>query len=164
MIQVLVHNIRSVENVGAIFRTSEGFGVDKIYLSGCTILAKTELPHLEAKLAQKLTKTALGAEKMVRFERWGDDFKEIQEKILALKDDGFMVVGLENNINKKTINLPDFVGGDKILLVLGEEVNGIGADLMDLIDVFVEIPMLGKKESFNVSVAAGIALYQMTAR
>ena len=164
MIRVLVHNIRSVENVGAIFRTSEGFGVDKIYLSGCTALAKEELPHLEMKLRRKLAKTALGAEEMVSFERLGDDFKSIRVMISELKREVFVIVGLENNIQKKTVKLPDFrpSENEKILLVIGEEVNGICDELMELVDVFVEIPMVGQKESFNVSVATGIALYQLT--
>ena len=80
------------------------------------------------------------------------------------RDEGWQIVGLENNISKKKIcELNDPKLGkslkDKIVLVLGEEVSGINPELYDLIDLFVEIPMKGKKESFNVSVAAGIAMY-----
>ncbi|MBQ3441087.1 TrmH family RNA methyltransferase [Candidatus Saccharibacteria bacterium] len=158
---LVLHNIRSCYNVGAILRTAEGFGVSEVILSGYTprVHDPNLLPHLREKLDREIHKTALGAEDMVK--------TEVAEDLMALLSDyktqGFKVVGLENNISKEMLSLNDIhlkeKIGDKIVLILGEEVEGISPDLYEFIDVFVEIPMMGKKESFNVSVAAGIALY-----
>ena len=158
---LILHNIRSCYNVGACLRTAEGFGVEEIVFSGYTprIGDTRVLPHLREKLDREIHKTALGAEDLVR--------TEVAEDIKALlrvyRERGFKIVGLENNIEKETVLLNDkhLKGrlGEKIVLILGEEVEGISPDLYDLIDVFVEIPMKGKKESFNVSVAAAISLY-----
>ena len=151
-------NIRSCYNVGAILRTAEGFGVKKVILSGYTprVHDKSLLPHLREKLEKEIHKTALGAEDMLDIYASGDIFKEV-EKLRAM---GWQIVGLENNImDKRLTNLKDAKFKEKVVLILGEEVYGISEGLHDLIDTFVEIPMRGKKESFNVSVAAGIAMY-----
>ena len=158
---LVLHNIRSCYNVGAILRTAEGFGVSKAILSGYTprIHDQDLLPHLREKLDKEIHKTALGAEDMVK--------TEVAEDLPALISDyktrGYQIVGLENNINCDIcqINDPELKEklGQKVVLFLGEEVNGIPEDFYDLMDVFVEIPMKGQKESFNVSVAAGIAMY-----
>ena len=156
---VIMHNIRSILNVGSIFRTSEGFGVKKIYLSGYSPSPQHGLPHVQEKNKRQLHKTALGAEKMVDNEY----IEDIQKLISNLKSDGFLIIGLEqdkrsipiNQLRNKT-ELPK-----KIALVVGEEVNGIEAKLRDLCDTIIEIPMQGQKESFNVSVATGIALYEI---
>ena len=158
---LVVHNIRSCYNVGAILRSAEGFGVFKVILSGYTprVHDSNLLPHLREKLDKEIHKTALGAEDMLDIYASDDIISELKK----LKSDGWQIVGLENNIEKKTYLLgSDELGAelsDRIVLVLGEEVNGIDYSLYDIIDLFVEIPMKGKKESFNVSVAAGIALY-----
>ena len=159
---VVLHNIRSCYNVGAILRTAEGLGLKKVVLSGYTPTVQDTnlLPHMREKLDREIHKTALGAENMLRI--------CIPESISALLGSfrvlGWQIVGLENNISRRPIyklNEPKLkeVLSQKIVLVLGEEVNGINPELYDLIDLFVEIPMRGKKESFNVSVAAGIAMY-----
>lgn len=160
----MLHNIRSTYNVGAILRTAEGFGVKKVILSGYTprVNDARVLPHLREKLNHEIHKTALGAEEMLDIYACDDIISEVSK----MKDDGWMVVGLENNIPEKTY----FLGSEelserlsqKIVLILGEEVNGIDYSLYDIIDLFAEIPMKGKKESFNVSVAAGVALYALT--
>ena len=155
-------NIRSTYNVGAILRTAEGFGVDRVILSGYTprVHDANLLPHLRDKLDREIHKTALGAEDMLDIYSSGD----IISDLLKMKKQGWQIVGLENNIE----NVPIFKLNDKrlgkeltakIVLILGEEVNGINNSLYDIIDLFVEIPMKGQKESFNVSVAAGISLY-----
>lgn len=161
-IVVILHNIRSTYNVGAILRTSEGFGVKEVFLSGYTPRVNDEklLPHLREKLNKELHKTALGAEEMLKIYSSGDIFSDIAK----LKKTGFKVVGLENNIkDKRLFSLCDpqikNIFGDKIALILGEEVSGIDNSLYAIIDYFVEIPIEGQKESFNVSVATGIALY-----
>jgi len=158
---LVLHNIRSCYNVGAILRTAEGFGVSSVILSGYTPRPhdKNLLPHLREKLDKEIHKTALGAEDLVK--------TEVAENLTALlsrlKSQNYQIVGLENNINRDIcqINDPGLKEklGQKVVLFLGEEVNGISEDFYNLIDLFVEIPMKGQKESFNVSVAAGIALY-----
>ena len=155
---VIAHNIRSTHNVGSIFRTSEGFGVKKIILSGYTpypqIENDTRLPHIREKLTQQIHKTALDAETIVPFE-----YQE-QLDITELKQLGYRIVGLEQN--KRSVTLRDYVTPDKLVLLLGEEVHGIESSLLENCDDIIEIPMHGQKESFNVSVAAGIALYQLS--
>lgn len=157
-ITVIAHNIRSTHNVGAIFRTAEGFGVDNIILSGYTPYPKTprdtRLPHISEKLHKQIHKTALGAEEIVPFE-----YQE-QLDITQLRDSGFTVVGLEQAPHSSMLNM--YTPPDKIALILGEEVEGIHSDIIAMCDDIIEIPMKGKKESFNVSVAAGIALYALT--
>ena len=159
---LVLDNIRSTYNVGAILRTAEGFGVSKVILSGYTprVHDKTLLPHLRDKLDHEIHKTALGAEDMLEIYSCGDIFQELSN----YKKDGWQIIGLENNIDVGVIyklndNEMKSKLDDKVVLVLGEEVNGISTALYELIDLFVEIPMKGQKESFNVSVAAGIAMY-----
>ena len=155
---LLLHNIRSTHNVGSIFRTAEGFGVSKIILSGCTpyptLLYDTRLPHIREKLTAQIHKTALGAEQMVPFE-----YTE-QPNVTALKGAGYRIVALEQS--PKSVILRDYVAPQKLALVLGEEVHGIPPELLAECDDILEIPMHGKKESFNVSVAGAIALYELS--
>ena len=164
---VVLNNIRSCYNVGAILRTVEGFGLKKVILSGYTPRIDDDrvLPHLREKLNREIHKTALGAEEMLELEVSDDIIKTLG----TYKADGWQIVGLENNIkdgrlvklgsSKCKSNL-----SEKIVLILGEEVTGIDKSLYELIDVFIEIPMKGRKESFNVSVAAGIALFGILER
>lgn len=157
---IVAHNIRSTFNVGSIFRTSEGFGVSKLIFSGYTPVPSfdgdTRLPHIAKKLSQQIEKTALGTTKSVPFE-YSDN---IQATFSKLKKIGFRIVALEQS--KDSIPLPDYSGYQDICLVLGEEVHGITPDLLKICDDIVEIPMVGHKESFNVSTAVGIALYGLT--
>ncbi len=157
-IVVIAHNIRSTHNVGAIFRTCEGFSVARIILSGYTPYPKlphdTRLPHIANKLTSQIHKTALGAETMVPFE-----YQETPD-FDVLKTSGYRIVGLEQD--SRSIVLPDYRAPDKIALLLGEEVEGLTAELRAACDDLIEIPMHGQKESFNVSVATGIALYALS--
>lgn len=161
---LVLDNIRSTYNVGAILRTAEGLGVDKVILSGYTprVHDVNLLPHLRDKLDREIHKTALGAEDMIEIYSSGDIISDISK----WREQGWQIVGLENNIE----NVPIYALNDpqlkeklteKTVLILGEEVNGIDYSLHDIIDLFIEIPMKGQKESFNVSVAAGIALYEL---
>ena len=161
---LVLDNIRSTYNVGAILRTAEGFGIEKVVLSGYTprVNDNRVLPHLRDKLNREIHKTALGAEGMLDIYSFDDILSELER----LKKEGYQIIGLENNINDDRllkINSPLFKDRlrEKAVLVLGEEVHGIDNSLYDIIDIFLEIPMRGKKESFNVSVAAGIAMYQI---
>lgn len=155
---VIAHNIRSTHNVGAIFRTAEGFGVAKIILSGYTPYPRlsndTRLPHIADKLTSQIHKTALDAETIVPFE-----YQEAPD-IDKLRHSGYRIIGLEQDT--RSIMLPDYHPPEKVALLLGEEVEGITGDLRDQCDDLIEIPMVGQKESFNVSVATGIALYALT--
>lgn len=155
---VIAHNIRSTHNIGAIFRTSEGFGVSRIILTGYTpypsLQADSRLPHIAEKLTKQIHKTALGAEAMVPFEYRAEPDLE------SLKNQGYTIIGLEQSQN--SVMLPNYQPPAKIALLLGEEVEGITSDLIAQCDDIIEIPMVGKKESFNVSVATGIALYALS--
>lgn len=155
---VLLHNIRSTHNVGSIFRTAEGLGVSRIILSGYTPYPRIDndsrLPHISEKLTSQIHKTALGAESLVPFEY------RSEVPIEKLKSEGYSIVGLE--IDDRSIPIYDFDAPEKMALLLGEEVSGIDDDHLNQCDFTVEIPMKGKKESFNVSVAAGIAIYELT--
>ncbi|MBQ3432918.1 TrmH family RNA methyltransferase, partial [Candidatus Saccharibacteria bacterium] len=109
---------------------------------------------------KEIHKTALGAEDMLKI----DSSDEIKTDLVQLKEDGWQIVGLENNLKSDRLvplndeRLKERIE-DRVVLILGEEVHGIDNSLYELIDLFVEIPMKGRKESFNVSVAAGIAMY-----
>lgn len=169
---LLLHNIRSTHNVGSIMRTAEGFGVTHICFSGYTpyplenlspkfkldfelTSGKSELrlPHIADKLTKQISKTALDAEKLVPFTIYDTP------PIALFKAEGFRIVALEQADN--SINIRDYQPQDKTLLILGEEVEGINQELLSQVDDIIEIPMVGRKESFNVSVAAGIALYKL---
>lgn len=164
---VIAHNIRSAHNIGSIFRTCEGFGVDHLILSGYSpypdrsLSTKTlhdpipddRLPHIRAKVTVDIHKTALGAECFVPF----DAVPEVD--FTALRSKGYCIVGLEQS--PTAIPLADYRPSERIALILGEEVHGITQDYLSHCEDIIEIPMYGKKESFNVSVAAGIALYQL---
>jgi len=152
---VIAHNIRSTHNVGAIFRTCEGFGVKQLIISGYTpypqIVNDSRLPHIAEKLTKQIHKTALGAEAIVPFvQQEVPDFE-------ALRQNNYTIVGLEQDT--RAVLLPDFTPPQKIVLLLGEEVEGIESSLRNECDSLIEIPMQGQKESFNVSVATGVALY-----
>lgn len=164
---LVLDNIRSTYNVGAILRTAEGFAVERVVLSGYTprVHDAKLLPHLREKLDREIHKTALGAEDMLDIYACDDILSEIERR----KSEGYLIVGLENNIEVDNLyrlgdaKLKELLG-EKVVLILGEEVHGIANSLYDMIDLFVEIPMMGRKESFNVSVAAGIAMWGILGR
>ncbi|MCX6703104.1 MAG: RNA methyltransferase [Candidatus Zambryskibacteria bacterium] len=150
-VRVLLHNIRSTHNVGSIFRTADAGGVSHIYISGYT-----PSPLDQFKRKQKdIAKTALGAEDSVAWSKAGT----LKKLIATLKIDGFSVVALEQS--KKSVDYKKVELGEKVLLVVGNEVKGMSPELLKLADVVAEIPMRGEKESLNVSVAFGIALFQL---
>jgi tRNA G18 (ribose-2'-O)-methylase SpoU len=154
---LLVHNIRSTHNVGSIFRTAEGLGVTEIIFSGYTpyptITNDPRLPHVRNKITSQIHKTALGAETIVPFRTF--ETPPIDEIRLS----GYRIVALEQSSHSTPLQA--YVVPSKIALLIGEEVNGIDSETLKLCDEIVEIPMVGRKESFNVSVATGMALYQL---
>lgn len=161
ILRLVLHNIRSIYNVGAILRTTEGLGVSEVVFSGYTPRYDDQrmLPHLREKLNRQIEKSALGAEKMVAQE----SVEDLPEWLRQAREEGWTVVGLENNLapeeemRKVMLGEQDF--GERVILVLGEEVNGIPAEVRKECKYFLEIPMRGRKESFNVSVATGMALW-----
>ena len=156
---VVAHNIRSTHNVGSILRTADGFGVAKVFLTGYTPYptqaGDTRLPHISHKLTQQIHKTALGAEATMPTE-YSEDVRPVLHQ---LKTQGYELIALEQS--PRAVLLHQFTPLGKVALLLGEEVHGIEPGLLELCGTIVEIPMRGKKESFNVSVATGIALYQL---
>lgn len=159
---VIAHNLRSTHNVGSIFRSCDGFGVNKLYLTGYTpypiVAGDRRLPHVRDRLTRQIHKTALGAESSTPFEYVDDP----ATAIAVCRQGGFRIVALEQTAG--SISLAHYKPPDKLALVLGEEVHGIPPELLKLCDDAVEIPMSGNKESFNVSVAAGIALFALSTK
>lgn len=157
---VIAHDIRSCHNVGSLLRTADGFGVQKVYLTGYTPHPKVadddRMPHIITKLTKDIHKTALGAEDLVPWGYRQDPTPLIDE----LKLSGYTVYGLEQT--SSSVQLPALSCPEKAVLLLGREVEGVAPELLSRCDVHLEIPMLGKKESFNVIQAAAVALYQMT--
>ena len=148
---LILHNIRSVENVGAMFRTADAAGIDKIYLTGYTPAPLDRFGRKRGDLA----KSALGAEEFVAWEQK----KSISALLTKLKKENFLIIGLEqdkNSIDYKKVKIKD-----KNAFLVGEEVAGISKENLKKCDIIAEIPMRGKKESLNVSVALGIALFRM---
>ena len=150
---VLLHNIRSLHNVGSIFRTADAAGVSKIYLCGITPTPLDRFGRPEKNLA----KVSLGAEKYIPWEKVG----AAQKMIEALKKEGFAILALEQS--KKSIAYDKFRPGknEKIALILGNEVRGLPPSILKKCDKILEIPMRGRKESLNVSVAFGIVAFEL---
>ncbi len=151
---LILHNIRSTHNVGSIFRTADAAGVSKIYLAGYT---PTPLDRF-GRPRKDIAKVALGAEMSVPWEH----FSNIKTLLKKLKEEKIQIVALEqagNSIDYKT-----FRPKNSFALILGNEVGGIEKSILKLCDKVIEIPMSGKKESLNVSVSAGIALFRILDR
>lgn len=150
-VTVLLHNIRSTHNVGSIFRTSDALGVSRVYLSGYT---PTPVDKFE-RSRKDITKVSLGAEKTIPWEHVVNPEKLIKK----LKKDGYQIIALEQS--KKSVDYKKVKVKYPTLVLVGEEVSGIEKKLLSLCDVIAEIPMRGKKESLNVSVAFGVGLYRI---
>lgn len=142
---VVLDNIRSAHNVGSVFRSADSFKVDKVWL--CGICAVPPSPEIH--------KSALGAEFSVD---WVYE-KETMDAVRKLKEDGYVVLSVEQTVN--SIKLDKFVpeSGKKYALVLGNEVDGVQQEVVDASDGVLEIPQFGTKHSLNISVTAGIVLW-----
>lgn len=156
-IVIIAHDIRSTHNVGSLLRTAEGVGVECVWLTGYTPYPiganDTRLPHQAQRIDKAISKTALGAETS---QAWSHS-DDIYVVIRRLRSEGFTIAALEQT--DTSISLPDWQTPDKIAVVLGREVEGVSADVLKLCDLSVEIPMRGRKESYNVVQAAAMALY-----
>ncbi len=155
-IYIICDNIRSLFNVGAIFRTSDGANVTKIYLTGMTGYPKQNDPTWTQ--TQKIAKTSLGAEKSIDWEYIKDPAQIIKE----LKEKQVHIYALENNLaHYQSKNFQNIKYKFPLALIVGHEVNGISEQILPLVDDFIELPMYGMKESLNVSVAFGICIYEI---
>lgn len=158
LIYLILHNIRSLHNVGSIFRTADAMSVKKIFLTGYT----PQPYDFFGKIRKDFQKTALGAEKYMKWEK----AKNISILIQRLRKENFLIASLEQSPKSVSLNAEDIrhllrrrTSKSGIALILGNEVRGIPKSVLKSSDAVLEIPMRGKKESLNVSVAAGIALY-----
>lgn len=154
MIVAILYNIRSLHNVGSIFRTADAAGVEKIYLCGITPTPQDKYGFYRS----QITKVALGAEKYIPWEYQ----KSATHLIKKLKKEGFKIYAIEQS--KKSIpydKLKIKNRQQKIALIVGNEVKGVSPSILKMADKIIEIPMYGKKESLNVAVAFGIVVFEL---
>ena len=144
-IYILVENVRSVHNVGSIFRTADGFGAQKIFLTGYTACPPRK----------DLSKTALGAENAVDWEH----YDKPSEAVKNIKQLGISLILLEQTVQSKSIYELDL--SFPVCFIVGNEVEGVSEELCRLADIHAEIPMRGIKQSLNVSVATGVIGYEL---
>ena len=144
---LVLDNVRSALNVGSIFRTADAFRISKILLCGITACP----PNAE------IRKTALGAEQSVEWGRCADSIEAVQN----LKSDGYTIIAIEQAKGSVMIDQMNLAKYPKVALVFGNEVKGVDDRIMNLCDLCVEIPQFGTKHSLNVSVSAGIAIWEV---
>ncbi len=154
-ISLILHDIRSAHNVGSIFRTADATGVSHLYFTGYTPRPYDGSLPYTTKPERGIIKTALGAEKFVSWSSHDNVFELIKE----LKKTNTRIVGLEQD--KRSIDYSKYKCSCDIALILGNEPRGIENSLLLQCDDIIEIPMHGKKKSLNVSVAVGVALYEL---
>ncbi len=148
---LILPDIRSALNVGAIFRTADAVGIDKIYLTGYTPTPVDKFNRIRKDIA----KSALGAEKTISWEYK----KSLSALIYRLKKEGYFIIAIEqaeNSIDYKKLKIKH-----KNAFIVGTEVSGIPEKILAKCDVITEIPMRGEKESLNISVACGIVLFRI---
>jgi 23S rRNA (guanosine2251-2'-O)-methyltransferase len=145
---VVLDNVRSQNNTGSVFRTADAFRLEKIILCGITATP----PHRE------IHKTALGATESVDWEYRKETRKAIEE----LKEQGYVVIAVEQTEEAIPLHLLDLSAGEKVAIVLGHEIRGVDQKVVDLCERCVEIPQFGTKHSLNISVAAGIVIWELS--
>jgi 23S rRNA (guanosine2251-2'-O)-methyltransferase len=149
-VAVVLDNVRSMHNIGSIFRTSDGFAVEQICLCGIT----AQPPHRE------IEKTALGATQSVNWTYHADTTDAIKQ----LRADGYQIIAMEQAEHSTMLNTFKPAKNTKYALIFGNEVYGVNDDVMQLIDTCIEIPQFGTKHSFNIVVSAGIVLWDFFAK
>ena len=142
---VLLENVRSLYNVGAFFRTGDAVGLDKLYLAGITGYPPQKM----------ISKTALGAEETVAWERTTD----AREQVLALRGQNYEIAAIETSVH--AVDLFDWQPRFPVCVLFGHETDGLTPELGALADTHVRIPMLGRKHSLNVATAGGVVLYEL---
>lgn len=152
-------DIRSTHNVGSIIRSAECFGVTKLVCAGYTpypeIPNDSRLPHERERATRQINKTALGTERQILIEQYDDPQRALND----YRDKGFTICALEQN--PRSIPLESYASTQPILLILGNEPTGIDNEILAICADILEIRQFGNKESLNVSVAAGIAFYEL---
>jgi tRNA G18 (ribose-2'-O)-methylase SpoU len=143
---VVLENVRSAYNVGSVFRTSDAFLLEAIYICGYTAYP----PHKEIK------KTALGAEETVEWKY----FKKANEAIEELRKENYRIYAVEQAINSHPLQQIKFEKNEKLAVVFGNEVTGIEQTTIELTDGCIEIPQLGMKHSLNIATAVGVVLWE----
>ena len=146
---LIIENVRSAYNVGAMFRTADGAGVAKIFLVGYTPTPIDRFGRTQSEIA----KTSLGASAVIPWE----SAVSSAEVIKQLQTDGCVIVAIEQTATSESLNM--FTVPEKVAYIMGNEVDGLDVATLAMVDRILEIPMHGKKESLNVSVAAGIVMY-----
>ena len=158
-LHLILHDIRSAHNVGAILRTCDAAGVAGVSACGYTpyplVPSDHRPPHIASSNARAIAKTALGAEKTVPVRHFPDTLSAIAEA----KQLGFKIIVLEQS--ERSLNLYRYTPTGPLALVVGNEVSGVAPGVLAAADTILELPMLGRKESLNVAVSAGIALYHL---
>ena len=147
---VVMDNVRSMHNVGSIFRTGDGFAVEQIVLCGIT----SQPPHRE------IEKTALGATQSVNWIYETDTLTAVNK----LREQGYIIVAVEQAESSEMLNKFEPEPDKKYALIFGNEVNGVSDDVMEAIDHCIEIPQFGTKHSFNIVISAGIVLWDFFAK
>ena len=147
---VVLDNVRSMHNIGSIFRTSDGFSIESIALCGIT----AQPPHRE------IEKTALGATQSVDW----NYFETTLDAVRSLRNDGYEILAIEQASNSTMLHTFAPTQDKKYALILGNEVNGVDEEVMKEIDRCIEIPQFGTKHSFNITIAAGIVLWDFFAK
>lgn len=158
-ISLILDNIRSCHNVGSIFRTADGFGIKHLYIAGYTpypyFKNDSRLPHEYKKTTRAIHKTALGSELNVGFSLYPSTL----EAIVSARQAENQIIAIEQAQNSEALN--KFHPSGKIALVIGNELKGIDKQILKTCDTILEIPMFGKKESFNAAISAAIAMYSL---
>jgi 23S rRNA (guanosine2251-2'-O)-methyltransferase len=149
-VTVVLDSVRSMHNIGSIFRTSDGFAVERILLCGIT----AQPPHRE------IEKTALGATQSISWSY----FSDIKEALEHLRAESYQVIAVEQAENSISLNKFQPKNDKKYALIFGNEVNGVSEEAMEMIDACIEIPQFGTKHSFNIVVSAGIVLWDFFAK
>ena len=146
-IAIVLDNVRSANNVGSVFRTADCLGAEKVVLCGITATPPNK----------DINKTALGATESVEWQH----FDTTKDAVAALRDEGYTILSVEQA--EGSIALQDFAPsvGQKYALIFGHEVNGVAQDVVDASDGCIEIPQVGTKHSFNISVSAGIVVWEV---
>jgi 23S rRNA (guanosine2251-2'-O)-methyltransferase len=144
---IVLDNIRSLNNIGSIFRTADAFRVHAIYLYGITACP----PHKD------IHKTALGATESVDWKY----FSTTEELIRELREQSYKIFAIEQADESIRLDAFEFKAGDKIALVFGNEINGVSDGMMELADGCIEIPQFGTKHSLNIAISAGIVIWHL---
>lgn len=144
---VVLDNVRSLNNIGSVFRTADAFLVESIYLCGITGTP----PHRE------IQKTALGATESVEWKY----FENTKDAINELKSKGYKILSVEQAENSESLKDFELKKNEKYALVFGNEVKGVGQEIVNISDSCIEIPQMGTKHSFNISVSVGIVLWDL---